>query len=166
MTMTPLRPMLVLYEPDIPQNTGTALRTCACLGFDAGIVEPAAFPVSDRAFRRAGMDYLDQVRVTRFASFADFDLWRRQAGRRLVLLTTRATRAYPDFSFRADDILLVGRESAGAPDHVHDSADVRLRIPMAAGARSLNVAVAGAMVLGEMRRQIGWTDRFLPEAAE
>lgn len=153
--MALVRPMLALYEPDIPQNTGTALRTCACLGFDAGIVEPAAFPVSDRAFRRAGMDYLDQVAVTRFPSFDHFDGWRRDAGRRLVLLTTGAATSCYDFRFRADDVLLVGRESAGVPESVHRSADARLLIPMRPGARSLNVAVAAAMVLGEISRQIG-----------
>lgn len=163
--MTRPRPMLALYEPDIPQNAGTALRTCACLGFDAGIVEPAAFPVSDRAFRRAGMDYLDQVHVTRFPSFGHFETWRRDAARRLVLLTTGASMSCYDFAFRADDVLLVGRESAGVPDDVHRSADARLRIPMRAGARSLNVAVAAAMVLGEMGRQLGLaTSR--PQAAE
>ncbi len=166
MAMTSLRPMLALYEPDIPQNTGTALRTCACLGFDAGIVEPAAFPVSDRAFRRAGMDYLDQVAVTRFPSFDHFEAWRREAGRRLVLLTTGASVSCYDFAFRADDVLLVGRESAGVPEAVHHSADARLRIPMRLGARSLNVAVAAAMVLGEMGRQIGLESFRLPAAAE
>lgn len=154
MAMTSIRPMLALYEPDIPQNTGTALRTCACLGFDAGIIEPAAFPVSDRAFRRAGMDYLDQVAITRFPSFDHFEGWRREAGRRLVLLTTGASVSCYDFAFRADDVLLVGRESAGVPEGVHRNADARLRIPMRPGARSLNVAVAAALVLGEIGRQM------------
>lgn len=154
MAMTSIRPMLALYEPDIPQNTGTALRTCACLGFDAGIIEPAAFPVSDRAFRRAGMDYLDQVAITRFPSFDHFEAWRREAGRRLVLLTTGASVSCYDFAFRADDVLLVGRESAGVPEGVHRNADARLRIPMRPGARSLNVAVAAALVLGEIGRQM------------
>ena len=151
--MMALRSVLSLYEPDIPQNTGTALRTCACLDFDAAIIEPAAFPVSDRAFRRAGLDYLDHVVITRHASFAAFEAWLRAAGRRLVLLTTEARTDYTDFAFRPGDILLVGRESAGVPADVHDAADARLRIPMRSGLRSLNVAVAAAIVMGEMRRQ-------------
>ena len=148
-------PMLALYEPDIPQNTGTMLRTCACLGVDAAIIEPAAFPVSDRAFRRAGMDYLDKVAITRFASYDHFEAWRRGVDRRSILLTTQASDDPWSFSFRPDDILIVGRESAGVPTAVHAAADVRLRIPMRASMRSLNVAVAAAIVLGEMRRQIG-----------
>lgn len=148
-------PMLALYEPDIPQNTGTMLRTCACLGIDAAIIEPAAFPVSDRAFRRAGMDYLDQVAINRFASYDHFEGWRRSAGRRSILLTTQAADDPWCFSFRPDDILMVGRESAGVPAAVHAAADARLRIPMRPAMRSLNVAVAAAIVLGEMRRQIG-----------
>ena len=150
------RPLLALYEPDIPQNAGTSLRTCACLGFDAAIIEPAAFPVSDRAFRRAGMDYLDAVSVSRHDSFEAFERARHAASRRLVLLTTRAAQAYCDFAFRADDILLVGRESAGVPDVVHAAADARLCVPMRPPLRSLNVAVAAAIVMGECRRQIGW----------
>ena len=147
--------MLALYEPDIPQNTGTMLRTCACLGVEAAIIEPAAFPVSDRAFRRAGMDYLDQVAITRFASYDHFEAWRQSFDRRSVLLTTQAAEDPWSFSFRPDDILMVGRESAGVPAAVHAAADVRLRIPMRPAMRSLNVAVAAAIVLGEMRRQIG-----------
>ena len=154
--MTPRQPVLALYEPDIPQNTGTMLRTCACLGARAAIVEPAAFPVSDRAFRRAGMDYLDQVAVDRFADFLAFQSWLAAEGRRLVLLTTKATTPYTDWAFRPDDVLLVGRESAGVPNSVHEAADMRLCVPMATGLRSLNVAVAAAMALGEWRRQIGW----------
>ncbi len=146
---------LCLFQPDIPQNTGTMLRACACLGVEAAIVEPAAFPVSDRAFRRAGMDYLDQVAIVRHVSFAAFEDWRRQAGRRLVLLTTRASGPYAAFAFRPDDILMVGRESAGVPDAVHEAADARLLVPMRPGLRSLNVAVCAAMVLGEALRQTG-----------
>jgi tRNA (cytidine/uridine-2'-O-)-methyltransferase len=148
---------LALYQPDIPQNAGTMLRLCACLGLDAAIVEPAGFPVSDRHFRRAGMDYLDQVRIARHASFHAFEDWRATTGRRLVLLTTQATTPYADFVFRAGDVVMVGRESAGVPDEVHAAADATLRIPMRAEARSLNVAVAAAMVLGEALRQ---TDGF------
>jgi tRNA (cytidine/uridine-2'-O-)-methyltransferase len=145
---------IALYQPDIPQNAGTILRMCACLGFDAAIIEPAAFPVSDRHFRRAGMDYLDHVTITRHASFGAFDAWRRAARARLVLLSTKARLAYADFRFEPGDILLLGRESAGAPPEVHASADARLAVPLRDGMRSLNVAVAAAMVAGEAARQL------------
>ena len=144
---------LALFEPDIPQNTGTMLRACACLGVRAAIVEPAGFPVSDRAFRRAGMDYLDHVDLMRHDSFETFEKWRHSVARRLVLLTTRAAVPYTAFAFRADDVLMVGRESAGAPDAVHACADARVVIPIHPALRSLNVAVAAAIVLGEALRQ-------------
>ncbi|HEY5226043.1 MAG TPA: tRNA (cytidine(34)-2'-O)-methyltransferase [Methylovirgula sp.] len=146
---------LALYQPDIPQNCGTLLRLCACLGLDAAIIEPAGFPVSDRAFRRAGMDYLDHVNVARHLNFAAFNDWRQAASRRLVLLTTGADRHYCDFTYAPGDILLVGRESAGVPERVHAAADARVVIPLRAEMRSLNVAVAAAMVIGEALRQIG-----------
>ncbi|MDB5598696.1 MAG: hypothetical protein JWN71_740 [Xanthobacteraceae bacterium] len=148
---------IALYAPDIPQNTGTILRLCACLGIEAHIIEPAGFPITDRAFRRAGMDYLDQVTIVRHISFAAFDTWRRSAGHRLVLFTTRGATSYLAHDFRGGDILLFGRESAGAPDELHAAADARLAIPMRPGVRSLNVAVAVAMVAGEALRQ---TDGF------
>lgn len=146
---------IALYEPDIPQNTGTIMRLGACLSVPVHIIEPAGFPVSDRAFRRAGLDYLDAVRIERHVSFAAFEEWRKANGRRLVLLTTRAKQAYPSFGFKDGDLLLVGRESSGVPDHVHASADASLRIPMQTGLRSLNIAVALSMVLGEALRQTG-----------
>ena len=146
---------IALYEPDIPQNTGTILRLCACLGIAAHIIEPAGFPVTDRAFRRAGMDYLDQVAITRHGSFAAFEDWRTRERLALVLLTTGAERSYLDHAFRDDQVLLFGRESAGVPDAVHQAADARLQIPMRAGMRSLNIAVAVAMVAGEALRQTG-----------
>jgi tRNA (cytidine/uridine-2'-O-)-methyltransferase len=146
---------LALYEPDIPQNAGTILRLCACLGIAAHIIEPAGFPVTDRAFRRAGMDYLDAVELTRHASFTAFEAWRRERWLRLVLLTTAAERSYLDFTYTEADVLLFGRESAGVPQAVHEAADARLRIPMHAGLRSLNVAMAAAMVAGEALRQMG-----------
>jgi tRNA (cytidine/uridine-2'-O-)-methyltransferase len=146
---------LALYQPDIPQNTGTVLRLCACFGLPAHIIEPAGFPSSDRAFRRAGMDYLDAVTITRHASWPDFEAWRSAAPRRLVLFTTAATLSYLDYDFRPDDILLFGRESAGVPEAVHAAADVRLRIPMRQGMRSLNVAIAAALAAGEALRQAG-----------
>jgi tRNA (cytidine/uridine-2'-O-)-methyltransferase len=123
---------IALYEPDIAQNTGTILRLCACLGVSAHIIEPAGFPVSDRTFRRAGMDYLDQVKLTRHMSWTAFEQWRRIEK-------------------------LFGRESAGVPEAVHAAADTRLTIPMRPGLRSLNVAMACAMVVGEALRQIGET---------
>jgi tRNA (cytidine/uridine-2'-O-)-methyltransferase len=145
---------IALFEPDIPQNTGTILRLAACLGIAAHIIEPAGFPVSDRAFRRAGMDYLDQVAITRHASWKAFESWRAGAGSRLVLLTTSASLSYLDHAYRQGDVLLFGRESAGVPDEVHQAADVRLVVPMRASMRSLNVAMAAAMVVGEAMRQI------------
>lgn len=146
---------LALYQPDIPQNAGTMLRMCACLGVEAAIIGPAGFPTSDRHFRRAGMDYLDSVTIARHASFAEFEAWRAGAGRRLILLTTRAATPYLDCLYRPGDILMVGRESAGVPDEVHGAADLCVRVPVRPGLRSLNVAVAAAMVLGEALRQIG-----------
>jgi tRNA (cytidine/uridine-2'-O-)-methyltransferase len=146
---------IALYEPDIPQNAGTILRLCACLGVAAHIIEPAGFPTSDRAFRRAGMDYLDAVNLTRHPSWAKFEHWRAGERVRLILLTTQAAMGYLDFAFHRDDVLLLGRESAGVPETVHQAADARLVIPMRTGMRSLNVAVAAAMAIGEALRQTG-----------
>ena len=144
---------LALYQPDIPQNCGTMLRLCACLGVEATIIEPAGFPVSDRHFRRSGMDYLDAVNVSRHVSWRAFEDWRAPTGRRLVLLSTSAALPFTDFAFAPDDILMVGRESAGAPPEVHEAADARILIPIRPGMRSLNVAVCAAMALGEALRQ-------------
>jgi tRNA (cytidine/uridine-2'-O-)-methyltransferase len=146
---------IALFEPDIPQNTGTILRLAACLGVEAHIIEPAGFPTSDRAFRRAGMDYLDQVDIVRHASWEMFEAWRRGADARLILFTTRARSSYLDHAFRPGDILLFGRESSGAPEKVHEAADARLIIPMRQGLRSINVAMAAAMAMGEAMRQLG-----------
>ena len=146
---------IALYEPDIPQNTGTILRTCACLGLEAHIIEPAGFPVTDRAFRRAGMDYLDRVTIIRHGSFAEFQAWRRREQLMLVLMTTAAARPYLDHAFADDQIVLFGRESAGVPQAVHEAADARLLIPIREGLRSLNIAVSVAMVAGEALRQTG-----------
>jgi tRNA (cytidine/uridine-2'-O-)-methyltransferase len=153
---------IVLYEPDIPQNTGTILRLAACLGLQAHLIEPAGFPISDRAFRRAGMDYLDQVEIVRHSGWAAFEAWRAADGGRLVLFTTRAATSYLAHAFRTDDVLLFGRESAGVPEHVHHAAAARLLIPMRPGLRSLNVAMAAALALGEALRQTGG----FPAAAE
>jgi tRNA (cytidine/uridine-2'-O-)-methyltransferase len=146
---------IALFEPDIPQNTGTILRLCACLGVQAHLIEPAGFPITDRAFRRAGMDYLDRVEIIRHESFAAFEQWRRAEAMRLVLFTTRAAAPYLDHAFGPRDILLFGRESAGVPEPVHEAADARLTIPMRPGLRSINVAMAVAMATGEAIRQTG-----------
>ena len=144
---------LALYQPDIPQNTGTMLRLAACLGVPVDIIEPAGFDVSDRNFRRAGLDYLDHADITRHASWGTFEDWRMNAGLRLVLATTKAALPYTDFLFAPNDILLLGRESAGVPEDVHEATDARVIIPMREGLRSMNVAVAAAIILGEALRQ-------------
>jgi tRNA (cytidine/uridine-2'-O-)-methyltransferase len=144
---------IALYEPDIPQNTGTILRLAACLGVEAHIIEPAGFPTSDRAFRRAGMDYLDQVSLVRHTNWSAFETWRRMEGLRLFVFTTAGVVSYLDQTYQPNDILMFGRESAGVPDHVHQAADARLVIPMRPGLRSINVAMAAAMALGEAVRQ-------------
>ena len=145
---------VALYQPDIPQNTGTILRLAACLGVGVDVIGPTAFDMTDRALRRAALDYLSHVQIARHATFAAFEAARGARGSRLVLLTTRAELAYTAFAFERDDTLLLGRESAGVPPAVHRVADARVRIPMQSGLRSLNVAVAAAMVLGEALRQL------------
>jgi tRNA (cytidine/uridine-2'-O-)-methyltransferase len=147
---------LALYEPDIPQNTGAILRLCACLGVAADLIEPFGFVWADRHLKRAGMDYLDQVVLTRHRSWNAFQTVKRG---RLVLLTTHGTVPYHRFAFAADDTLLFGRESAGVPEEVHAAADARVIIPMRPSLRSINVALAASMVLGEALRQTG----LLPE---
>ncbi|MGB7258701.1 MAG: tRNA (cytidine(34)-2'-O)-methyltransferase [Pseudolabrys sp.] len=151
---------IALYEPDIPQNTGTILRLCACLAIEAHIIEPAGFPITDRDFRRAGMDYLGHVDVVRHRSWAAFEEWRFKARARVVLFTTSGSTSYLDYLFRSDDVLLFGRESAGVPNDVHKAADARLVIPIREGLRSLNVAVAAAMATGEALRQTSGFGRW------
>lgn len=146
---------IALYQPDIAPNTGTILRLAACLGLEAHIIEPTGFPASDRAFRRAGMDYLDRVSLVRHLDWAAFEDWRRKAAARLLLATTSGTQAHIDFAYRPGDVVMLGRESAGVPDEVHRAADARLRIPMHEGLRSINVAVAAAIIAGEALRQTG-----------
>jgi tRNA (cytidine/uridine-2'-O-)-methyltransferase len=148
-------PRLALYQPDIPQNTGTMLRLAACLGVPVEIIEPAGFDVSDRHLRRAGLDYLERVAITRHVSWRAFERWRAEHDLRLLLATTKGALPYTDFAFNPDDVILVGRESAGVPEDVHRVADARVVIPMRPGLRSLNVAVAAAMLLGEALRQTG-----------
>ena len=146
---------IALYQPDIAGNTGTILRFAACMGLAVEIVEPAGFDLSDRNLRRAGMDYLERTALTRHLDWDSFERWRLAAGRRLVLVTTKAALPYTGFAFADGDVLLFGRESAGVPDKVHDAADARLLIPMPGGGRSLNVALSVAMVAGEALRQTG-----------
>lgn len=146
---------LALYQPDIPQNAGTMLRMAACLAVGVDVIEPCGFVWSDRHLRRAGMDYMDRVEVVRHSSWRAFLASRGDGAGRLVLLTTAGSIAHTGIGFRPDDTLIVGRESAGAPEEVHDAADARILVPMAAGARSLNVALAAAIVLGEALRQTG-----------
>ena len=147
---------LALYEPDIPQNAGSLMRLGACLGVEIDVIEPCGFLLSDRNFRRAGMDYLKSADIRRHDSWARFHAGlQASGGGRLILLTTQGDMAYTDFAFAPDDTLLVGRESAGVPRHVHDAAHARLAIPLREGMRSLNVAQAAAMVLGEALRQTG-----------
>ncbi len=146
---------LALYQPDIPQNAGTMLRMAACLGVGVDIIEPAGFPVSDRHFRRSGMDYLDHVDICRHLSWSVFDADRKEQGRRLILLTTKAAEPHTAFRFQSGDTIMVGRESAGVPQAVHDAADARIIIPMHSALRSLNVAISAAIVVGEALRQLG-----------
>lgn len=144
---------LALFQPDIPQNAGTLLRMAACLGISVDLIEPAGFDASDRNLRRAGLDYLPLVDLIRHVSFEHFEAWRRERGLRLLLATTRSDLPYTEFEFGPDDILLVGRESAGVPERVHAAADASLLVPMRSGLRSLNVAIATAMIVGEALRQ-------------
>lgn len=150
-----IKPRLALYQPDIPQNTGTILRLAACLAIATDIIEPAGFDISDRNLRRSGMDYIERAVVTRHVSWRMFEEWRREEGHRLILASTAGATAYTDFAFRPGDILMMGRESAGVPDEVHGAADARILIPMQQGTRSLNIAVSAAMILGEALRQTG-----------
>ncbi|MGL4395578.1 MAG: tRNA (cytidine(34)-2'-O)-methyltransferase [Hyphomicrobium sp.] len=144
---------LALYQPDIAQNTGTILRLAACLALPVDIIQPTGFDMTDRALKRAGLDYLEHVDLTRHESFEVFQATCRGAGRRLVLLSSHATCKHVDFAFADHDTLLLGRESAGVPDHVRAVCDAQIRIAIRPGLRSLNVAVAAALVVGEALRQ-------------
>lgn len=147
---------LALFQPDIPQNTGTLLRLGACLDLPVDIIEPCGFIFNEKAMRRAGMDYLDMVSCRRHASWPQFMEYRKanpQEYGRLVLMTTHAQQSYTDFEFLPNDIILMGRESAGVPASVHETADARLLIPMNPNARSINISVSAAMVIGEALRQ-------------
>lgn len=146
---------LALYQPDIPPNTGTILRMAACLSIPVDVIGPTGFDMTDRALRRAGLDYLEHAEIARHESFSTFDAWRLAAGKRLVLATARADRTHLAYTFRPNDIVLMGRESAGVPDMIHQIADARIGIPMKNGMRSLNIAVAAAIIMGEALRQTG-----------
>lgn len=149
---------LALYQPDIPQNTGAMLRLTACFGLAVDVIEPCGFVFDDRRLRRAGMDYLEYADVRRHSSWAAYLAWRRTAGDggRLILLSTGAALPHVEARYGATDSLLVGQESAGVPDAVRDAADLAVRIPMRPGMRSLNVAMAAAIVVGEAMRQVGF----------
>jgi tRNA (cytidine/uridine-2'-O-)-methyltransferase len=147
---------LVLFQPDIPQNAGAMMRLAACMGVSLDLVEPCGFPLDDQRMRRAGMDYLEMLDIARHTSW---DRFRTVKGGRLILLTTAADTVHADFKFQANDRIIVGRESAGVPPEVHDAADARIRIPMRAGIRSLNVAQAAAIGLCEALRQTGQLPR-------
>ncbi len=146
---------LVLYQPDIAQNLGALLRLAACTGLPLHVIEPCGFPLDDARMRRAGMDYIDLADWHRHRSFDAFEQWRAQQGGRLVILSTKASIPYTQHAFAASDCLLFGQESAGLPAAIHALADVRLIIPMQAGARSLNLGMSAAMVAGEALRQAG-----------
>lgn len=148
---------LALYQPEIAQNTGTLLRLGACLGVPVHIIHPTGFPLSPKSLKRGALDYLEHAEMIEHDSFSHFLKWAREAGRRLVLLTTRATASAYETAFTDRDLLLFGRESIGVPPDVAATADVKLRIPMRPGLRSINVSLAATLVLGEAMRQ---THRF------
>ena len=151
----PSKVRLALFQPDIPQNLGANIRLAACLGVALDIIEPCGFPLTDRALRRTAMDYDENVRITRHSGWSAFREAPEMAGRRIILLTTAGGERLDRFRFEANDCLLMGRESAGAPEDIHRAADARVRIPLAAGVRSLNVAVAAGLALWEGLRQTG-----------
>ncbi|MEQ8306455.1 MAG: tRNA (cytidine(34)-2'-O)-methyltransferase [Hoeflea sp.] len=152
------KPLIALYQPDIPGNTGSILRLGACMGIGIHIIGPAGFDLSDRALKRAGMDYIEMATLTRHDGWEEFEQWRASMGLRLVLMTTKSDISYTDDTIqtlKVQDVVLFGRESVGAPQRVHDAADLRLTIPMVEGRRSLNLAMSVAMVAGEINRRFG-----------
>ncbi|WP_068315296.1 tRNA (cytidine(34)-2'-O)-methyltransferase [Polycladidibacter hongkongensis] len=148
-------PDIALYQPEIPQNTGTILRLAACMDVTVHLIEPAGFPLSDHTLKRAGMDYIERAKLTRHISWQAFNEWRQTCNRRLILLSTKAAQPYTQFTYEKDDLLLIGRESSGVPEDVHNAADARVIIPMKNGMRSLNMAVTTGMAIGEALRQTG-----------
>lgn len=151
---------LALYQPDIPQNLGAALRLCACLGVALDVIEPCGFPLTDAALKRAALDYGDKARVSRHASLAAFGAAPERTGGRLVLIETDGAIGFQDFSFSTGDTLILGRESAGSPGELYAAAQASVRIPMVRGLRSLNVITAGTVVLTEAMRQTGAWEKF------
>ena len=152
------KPLIALYQPDIPGNTGSILRLGACLGIGVHIIGPAGFDMTDRSLKRAGMDYIEMATLTRHDGWEEFETWRQAGNRRLVLMTTKSATPYidgADHTLTAQDVVLFGRESAGVPDRVHDAADARLTIPMIEGRRSLNLAMSVAIIAGEINRRFG-----------
>ena len=152
------KPLIALYQPDIPGNTGSILRLGACLGLGIHIIGPAGFDLTDRSLKRAGMDYIEMATLTRHDGWEEFEIWRQGEGRRLVLMTTQSATPYidgSDHTLTAQDVVLFGRESAGVPPRVHDAADARLTIPMIEGRRSLNLAMSVAIIAGEITRRFG-----------
>lgn len=149
---------LALYQPDIPQNTGAVLRLAACFGLPVDVIEPCGFVFDDRRLRRAGMDYLEHVDLRRHRSWDAYLAARAREVGRLILLTTKGAMPHVQCRFEATDSLLLGRESAGVPEDVHAAADLRIRIPMRPGLRSLNVAMTAAIVAGEAMRQLGYPE--------
>ncbi|NMG40190.1 tRNA methyltransferase [Chelativorans sp. ZYF759] len=147
-------PRIALYQPDIAGNTGAILRLGACMGMGVDIIGPAGFDMSDRALKRAGMDYLAMAGLVRHVDWSSFEAWRAEKRHRLVLFTTRGAVPLWDFTFQRDDVLLFGRESAGVPEIVHAAADAAVLIPMPGGGRSLNLAMSAAIAAGEATRQM------------
>lgn len=144
---------LALHEPDIAGNVGTLIRTATCFGVAVDLIEPMGFPYSDRALARSAMDYAAMAEVVRHA---DWEAFRAATRGRIVLATTLGAIPLPEMAFRPDDVILLGSEGAGVPEAVHNAADIRVRIPMRQGVRSLNVAISGGILLAEARRQTGW----------
>jgi len=138
-------PDLVLFQPDIPGNTGTLLRLSACLDIQLHIIEPAGFRLDDRSLKRSGMDYLELASCHRHLDWQHFEDWRKSQARRLILLTTKSTKAYADAKYQMNDLLMLGRESSGVSQEVHDAVDLEVTIPMKTGTRSINVALSGAI---------------------
>nr|WP_319513783.1 tRNA (cytidine(34)-2'-O)-methyltransferase [uncultured Cohaesibacter sp.] len=145
---------IALFQPDIPQNTGTILRMATCLDLHVHIIEPCGFTLNDRTLRRAGMDYLERASFTKHISWNHFKDWQKESGKRLLLATTKASQSFYEVTYQAGDIILFGRESAGVPDEVHDYVTERITIPMRAGERSLNLAISTAMITTEALRQV------------
>ncbi len=143
---------IAMYQPDIPQNCGAMMRLCACMGVGLDIIEPCGFLWDERKIRTSAMDYYDKANITRHSSWEDFQK-RHHKSSRIILMSTKASTPYCDFSFKENDILLAGRESAGVPDYIHESVDARVFIPMKQGLRSLNIVNATSMILGEALRQ-------------